>query len=160
MNTICCFGLVTLLVFCAFAKTPPKSPQVASEPATVIREFYRWYIHDSVSNHKNSPWMTPHGRAAMSRYVTQRFIREIVNNEKLPEGEGFDADYFFQTQDTLPNLPKDEPRWVKSMSVSDVSIKGTTAMAMVTFLDGYPKVRVTMITDGKVWKIDRVKNVR
>jgi len=96
----------------------------------------------------------------MSRYVTQRFIREIVNNEKLPEGEGFDADYFFQTQDTLPNLPKDEPRWVKSMSVSDVSIKGTTAMAMVTFLDGYPKVRVTMITDGKVWKIDRVKNVR
>jgi len=160
MKTICCLGLIILLAFCAFAQNKTKSAQVASGPATAIREFYRWYIHESVSNHKNSPWMTSQGRAAMSRYVTQRFITEIVKNEKLPEGEGFDADYFFQTQDTLPDLPKDEPRWVKSMSVSDVSIKGTTATAIVTFLDGYPKVKVTLITEGNIWKIDRVKNVR
>ena len=49
--------------------------------------------------------------------------------------------------------------WIKSMTISNFNITGASATAIVTFLDGYPKVRVTMITDGKGWKIDRVKNV-
>lgn len=159
MKTIYCFVLIILLVCGAFAHDETKSSQVTALE-TIIKDFYTWYIHDSSRVHKNPPWMTTQGRAAMSRYVTQRFIREIVRNEKLPEGKGFDADYFFQTQDPLPSAPKDEPRWIKSMSISDFNITGTTATAIVTFLDGYPKVRVTMVTDGTGWKIDRVKNVR
>lgn len=159
MKTINCFVLIILLVCGAVAQNATKSSQATTLEMTV-RDFYRWYIHDSSNVHKNPPWMTTQGRVTMSKYVTQRFIREIVRNEKLPEGEGFDADYFFQTQDPLPSAPKDEPRWIKSMSVSGFNITGASATAIVTFLDGYPKVRVTMITDGKGWKIDRVKNVR
>lgn len=159
MKTIYSFVLIILLVSGAFAQKATKSSQVTTLE-TIIRDFYHWYIHDSSNVHKNPPWMTAQGRATMSRYVTPRFIREIVKNEKLPEGQGFDADYFFQTQDPLPSDPKDESRWIKSMSVSDLNITGASATAIVTFLDGYPKVRVTMLTDGKGWKIDRVKNVR
>ena len=156
MKTIICLILMIMLFSCAGAQTASTSSQAALAPETVIREFYRWYIHDATSNHTHVPWMTAKGRTAMSKYITQRFISEIVRNEKLPEGEGFDADYFLQTQDPLPSSPRDEPRWVKSMTVSKVIIKRATATAIVTFLEGYPKVKVSLVIEGKVWKINHV----
>ena len=98
-------------------------------------------------------------KATFKKYVTARFIREIERNERLPEGQGFDADYFLQTQDPLPSSSENnEAEWLKHIVVSKVAIKGTTATAIVTFFDGYPKVKVSLIKEGSVWKINNVKN--
>jgi hypothetical protein len=48
----------------------------------------------------------------------------------------------------------------KSFSVSKVALKANTATAIVTFLDGYPKVKVSLTKEGGLWKIDKVKDAR
>ena len=132
------------------------TPAVRS-PEIVLKEFYKWYIH--AGSHDIDPFKKD--KATLRKYVTVRFIREIERNDKLPEGEGFDADYFLQTQDPLPSSgANNEADWLKSISVSKIAIKGTTATAIVTFFDGYPKVKVSLILEGGVWKIDKVKDAR
>jgi hypothetical protein len=122
------------------------STTAAGSPEVVIKEFYKWYIH--AGSHDIDPFKTD--KATLKKYVTLRFIREIERNDKLPEGRGFDADYFLQTQDPLPSSQSNnEADWLKSISVSKVVLKGTTATAIVTFLDGYPKVKVSLITRSR-----------
>jgi hypothetical protein len=136
-------------------RKPPNT--AAQSPEVVLKEFYRWYIH--AGSHDIDSLKTD--KATFRKYVTARFIREIERNDKLPEGEGFDADYFLQTQDPLPSSQaNNEADWLKSISVSKVALTATTATAMVTFLDGYPKVKVTLIKEGMAWKIDRVHDAR
>ena len=116
-------------------------------PEIVLREFYKWYIH-SISRNVDP---LKAGKATLKNYVTLRFIRVIERNDKLPEGEGFDADYFLQTQE-------DSSVTAKNIVVSNVAVKGATASAVVTFDEGYPRVRVSLIQEGGAWKIDNVKN--
>ncbi len=125
--------------------TPPAP--VARSPEIVLREFYKWYINSMSRN--VDPLKA--GKATLKKYVTLRFIRVIERNDKLPEGEGFDADYFLQTQE-------DSSVTDKNIVVSNVAVKGATATAIVTFDQGYPKVRVGLIQEGGAWKIDNVKN--
>ena len=131
----------------AAQRTNAPSPLVQS-PEIVLREFYKWYIHTLGRN--VNPLKA--GKATMRKYVTLRFIREMENNERLPEGEGFDADYFLQTQeyDSVTD---------KKIVISNVAVKGTAATAVVTFDDGYPKVKVNLRQEGGAWKIDNVKDV-
>jgi len=77
-------------------------------------------------------------------------------------GDVWDEDYFLDTQDTTPSTNSNlkEGDWLKSISVSKVALKGRIATAIVTFLDGYPKVKVSLLKEGGVWKIDRVKDAR
>lgn len=132
------------------------SAPVTQSPDAVIKEFYQWYIH--VNYHEIDP--LKEGRATLKKYVTQRFIREMDRNEKLPEGEGFDADYFLQTQDMIPGPISDmkEGDWLKSMSVSKVAVKGGTATAIVSFFKGYPRVGVSLMKEAGRWKINKVTN--
>src|SRR6266496_1389291 len=116
------------------------TPAVRS-PEVVLKEFYKWYIH--AGSRDIDPFKTD--KATLKKYVTVRFIREIERNDKLPEGQGFDADYFLQTQDPLPSSQaNNEADWLKSISVSKVAINATTATAIVTFFDGYPRVKVSL----------------
>ncbi|MDQ3818095.1 MAG: YbjP/YqhG family protein [Acidobacteriota bacterium] len=133
--------------------------QAAQSPEALLKEFYTWYIH---VNFQNLDPLKGNARAAFGKYVTARFIREIDRNEKLPEGESFDADYFLQTQDPLPGPDSSyrEDEWLKSMAVSSVAVKGMTATAVVTFFKGYPTVKVSLLKEGGVWKINNVKDAR
>src|SRR5207237_6968337 len=131
----------------ATAQYATESSPVERPPEVVLKEFYKWYIH-SVS-HQIDPLKA--GKATLRKYVTLRFIRVRERNEKLPEGEGFDADYFLQTQE-------DSSVTDKNISISNVSVKGTAASAVVTFDGGYPRVKVSLLKEGGVWKIDNVKD--
>ena len=145
--------IVTLCGTSVAAQRTTASSQVTRSPEMVIREFYKWYIH--VNSHQIDPFKGKE-RATLKKYVTLRFIREIERNEKLPEGEGFDADYFLQTQE-YPASPDVEADWIKSMSMSKVEVRGTTATAIVSFGDyHYPRVGVYLTREGNLWKINRV----
>src|SRR2546428_1258918 len=149
-----CLLIVALFSTSAGQHSTASKPAVRS-PEVVLKEFYKWYIH--AGSHNIDPFKTD--KATLKKYVTVRFIREIERNDKLPEGQGFDADYFLQTQDPLPSSEaNNEAEWLKSITVSKVAIKATTATAIVTFLDGYPKVKINLILEGGVWKIDNVKS--
>jgi hypothetical protein len=155
MSLICALTVVLSGAPVAAQRTTASSSAVARSPEVVLREFYKWYIH--ALSHDVDPLKAD--KATLRKYVTVKFIREIERNEKLPEGEGFDADYFLQTQDPLPSSDaNNEADWMKSISVSKVALKATAATAIVTFLDGYPKVKVSLVEEGSVWKIDGVKD--
>ena len=143
------FALIVAL-FSTSAAIQPTAASSATDrsPEIVLREFYKWYIHTLSRN--VDPLKA--GQATMRKYVTLRFIREMERNEKLPEGEGFDADYFLQTQeyDSVTD---------KKIVISRVAVKGPTGTAVVTFDDGYPKVKVSLRQEGGAWKIDNVKNL-
>lgn len=152
-----CAVIVALFSTSVAARHSTASTPAARSPEIVLKEFYKWYIH--AGSHDIDPFKTD--KATLKKYVTLRFIREIERNDKLPEGQGFDADYFLQTQDPLPSsAANNEADWLKSISVSKVALKPTTATAIVTFLDGYPKVKVSLILDAGAWKIDKVKDGR
>jgi Protein of unknown function (DUF3828) len=146
MSLICALMIALFSTSEAAQRTTASSP-VARSPEVVLKEFYKWYIH-SVS-HQIDPLKA--GKATLRKYVTLRFIRVIERNEKLPEGEGFDADYFLQTQE-------DSSVTDRNISVSNVAVRGATATAIVTFDDGYPKVKVSLSKEGGVWKIDNVED--
>ena len=139
--------LIALLSTSAAAQRTTESSPVARPPEVVLKEFYKWYIH--AVSHQIDPLKA--GKATLRKYVTLRFIHVIERNEKLPEGEGFDADYFLQTQE-------DSSVTDKNISISNVAVRGATATAIVTFDDGYPKVNVSLLKEGGVWKIDNVKD--
>ena len=150
MNLRNALFLLLIVALCstsvAAQRTTASSPMERS-PEIVLREFYKWYIH-SISRNVDP---LKAGKATLKNYVTLRFIRVIERNDKLPEGEGFDADYFLQTQE-------DSSVTAKNIVVSNVAVKGATASAVVTFDEGYPRVRVSLIQEGGAWKIDNVKN--
>ena len=145
--TLFCALIVALLSTSAAAQHKTASSALDRSPEIVLREFYKRYIH-SVS-HQIDPLKA--GKTTLRKYVTLRLIRVIERNDKLPEGEGFDADYFLQTQE-------DSSVTDKKISISNVAVKGTTASAIVTFDDGYPRVKVSLMQQAGVWKIDNVKD--
>jgi hypothetical protein len=153
-NMAALFALIVMICSAPIVAQRTTRPSAAvRSPEVVLREFYKWYIH--AGSHDIDPLKTD--KATFRKYVSARFIREIERNERLPEGEGFDADYFLQTQDPLPSSDaNNEAEWLKSISVSRVAVKGTTATAIVTFFAGYPKVKVSLIQEGGVWKINHV----
>jgi hypothetical protein len=148
------FALIVALCSTSVAAQRTTAPSSAvRSPEVVIKEFYKWYIHDVNGQGSNSPWKTTKGRAILKKYVTLRFIRAIDSNEKLPEdADAFDADYFLLDQDTSGYS-------VKSISLSKVAVKGATATAIVSFYRGDDRgVTVTLRQEGRVWKIDKVKD--
>ena len=155
-NLAACFALILMICSAPVVAQHTTSPaSAARSPEVVLREFYKWYIHAEC--HQIDPFKGK-ARTTLKKYVTVRFFREIDRNEKLPEGQGFDADYFLQTQE-YPASPDVEADWT-NISVSQVAVKGTTATATVSFgkkEDLLDRVRVTLIQEGGVWKISRVK---
>lgn len=155
--TLALFSLL-IVVLCGIsvvAQRRTATPPVARSPEIVLKEFYQWYIHEVNRPSKNYAWKTTRGRAILKKYVSLRFIRAIDRNEKLPEdADAFDADYFLLDQDTSGITGK-------NIAVSKVVIKGTTATANVGSVNsdyGMRMVKVSLIKEGGVWKIDKVKD--
>jgi hypothetical protein len=121
------------------------SPPAAQSPEAVVKEFYRWYIH-SISK---GPDPFKQGKPTLRQYVTAKLIREV---ERAERAEGLDADYFFQSQEW-------DDGWEHTVKVSKAQIKGGTAAVIVTVNAlRYPRVRVSLVDENGVWKINKVEN--
>jgi hypothetical protein len=150
LNMALFFALILALCSTSVgAQHSTASTAAVRSPEIVLKEFYKWYIY-SINHYKKATAPFEGGMATLKKYVTLRFIRATERNEKLPEGEGWDADYFLLNQDTSGFSEK-------NITVSKVVIKGATATAIVTF-DQADMVMVSLIQEGGVWKIDKVKN--
>ena len=67
--------------------------------------------------------------------------------------DGLDGDYFLDAQD-FDNL------WAKNITISDLKVSGRNATAEVR-LTGKGEMRrrlsVSLVSDGRAWKIDKVQ---
>jgi hypothetical protein len=116
-----------------------------SSPGAVIKNFYEWYIRGIDAG--TDPFVK--GRKTLLKYVTLRLVKQI----ERAEARGADVDVFLYTQEF-------DATWADGANVSYVRVKGATATAIVTFdaATNYPRVRVTLVKEAGVWKIDGVKN--
>ncbi|PYJ11205.1 MAG: hypothetical protein DMF06_03580 [Verrucomicrobia bacterium] len=118
----------------------------AAKPADAIRNFYRWYVGELIANRNPME-----NRRELKRFATERLLKEIDRMKKGPNG--LDGDYFVDAQDF-------DDLWAKNISVSDVKISGTKGTAEV-LLTGKPDMRrrlkIFLVNEGGVWKVDTVK---
>lgn len=145
--------LLFLILFPLAADTVAASPveravsrQTLKSPEQVTRDFYKWYIH--ALNQNQDPIKQ---RQILSRYVTERLIREI--NRQIRANE-YDADYFLSAQ----NWDKD---WERNITVNAINSTPDRAASNVTLNGaGIPnyKLKVTLQKEAGVWKIDRVES--
>jgi hypothetical protein len=140
------FILVVAFGFCSGMRAAEPSAVADSNPADSLRSFYRWYVTELVAN--RNPLENP---KELKRFATERLLKEIDRMKKGPDG--LDGDYFVDTQDF-------DGLWAKNITVSDVKISGTKATADL-LLAGKGNMRrrlqVSLVRDGSVWKVDKVK---
>ncbi|HSP44932.1 MAG TPA: DUF3828 domain-containing protein [Chthoniobacterales bacterium] len=139
------FAVIAVLGF------PPRvraaEPSTAN-PSDAIRSFYRWYVTELIGNREPIE-----NRKEMERFVSERPLNLIDRKKKGPDG--LEGDYFLDAQD-FDNL------WAKNITVSNVKVRGKSAMAEV-LLTGNGEMRrrlqVSLTNDGVAWKIIRVQGV-
>ena len=127
-----------MIVFCSAASAQ-------SRPGGVIKNFYYWYIHEVDAG--RDPFTK--GRKTLLTYVTPGLVKQV----ERAEAHGEDTDIFLQTQEF-------DVRWADNCDASEVRINGTTATAIVNFdaETHYPRLSVTLIKEGSLWKINKVRN--
>jgi tartrate dehydratase alpha subunit/fumarate hydratase class I-like protein len=139
-------ALVVALGFCSAMRAAEPSTAAGSNPSDTIRSFYRWYVTELIANRNPME-----NRRELRRFATERLLKEIDRMKKGADGLG--GDYFLDAQD-FDNL------WAKNISVLDVKITGMKATAEV-LLAGQGEMRrrlkVSLVKDGTVWKIDKVQ---
>jgi hypothetical protein len=140
------FTLVVALGFCSGMRAAEPSVAPVSNPSESIRSFYRWYVTELVANRNPMD-----NRKELKRFATERLLKEIDRMKKGPDG--LDGDYFVDAQDF-------DGLWAKNITVSDVKISGTKATAAVLLAgkgDMRRRLDVSLVKDGSVWKVDKVK---
>jgi len=107
-------------------------------PSDAIRKFYGWYIKGNYSDARKH-------KAQLRPYVTESCLAKAI--------KATDYDYFTQAQDG-------DDSWGTNVAVSVSSATNTRAVAMVTLGTGtfIDKLKITMVKQGGVWKIDNVAN--
>jgi hypothetical protein len=140
------FALVVAFGFCSGARAVEPSVAPDSNPSGSIQSFYRWYVTELVANRNPLE-----NRKELKRFATERLLKEIDRMKKGPDG--LDGDYFVDAQDF-------DPLWSKNITVSDVKISGTKATADVLLAgkgDMRRRLQVSLVREGSVWKVDKVK---
>jgi len=133
--------LCSILLFICFGFSAVPNALAQSSPEAVIKAFYNGYIRAIGKG------TDPLGKTStLKKYLTARLIKEQTAFEAR---EG--ADYFVQSQEWGDN-------WENNFTVSKLVIKGAAATAIVTFPEGYPRVKLTLRKEAGAWKIDRVQN--
>jgi len=152
--------LALIIIFSSTSVGAPgtsASSAEAGSPELVVKEFYKWYIHSE--SHKIDPFKA--GKITLKKYVTLRFILKIERIAKEMASEGYDGDYFLEAQASYPDSPDLEDEWIKNISVSNVTVRGTTATAVISFGDDgkLARERISLLQEGGIWKIDNVKAI-
>lgn len=115
----------------------------ASDPQTVSKDFYSWYL--SALNKEESP-IDEHD-PLLNRYVTLQLLQKI--NVLIKSPDGMDDDYFLQDQDYSDG-------WVDHVSVSRFTIDGDYATGDVTLgqaPDDRQLLLVTLHKEPDGWKV-------
>jgi hypothetical protein len=116
-------------------------------PAQAIRNFYSWYVAETVSG--NRPLRKQ--RDLMRKFVTDRLLSHI---DKMPKGPaGLDGDYFLNAQEI-------DPDWGKNIAIGNNYI-GKTMSKLSVILSGRKlgdrQFDVKVVFQEDTWKIDEIK---
>jgi hypothetical protein len=142
MEQVC----IAVLVAVTFI-TSSRAVWPEKNPAEAVRNFYAWYVHESVTGRR--PLQKE--RERMREFVTEGLLSRI---DKLPKGPGrADADFFLKTREV-------DPEWEKNIAVSNYYV-GKTMSKLGVILTGRKlgdrEFDVKMLFQEGVWKIDEVK---
>ena len=132
----------TQLVYAADGVTPATTPEAA------VRLFYPWYLGEMMKGR------VPFNEERMRDYVAENTLRDIAFMMNRPNGgkRGLQEDYFLQAKDYFDD-------WADHIAVSEVTIDGDTASALVALGDpaqGTRRLALTLVREGGGWKISRV----
>ncbi len=140
---------LVLLLFFVFALSFGVSAQTGrATPETTLKSFYSWYVSSIVQN--NEPLTKQPTK--LKTFITLRLYNEI---KKIYDKGEYDADYFIDAQDYDDN-------WAKNIKVSNVTINNSKASAnvLLTGKNNFDrKLKVTLIKQKSIWKIDTIKGV-
>ncbi len=134
--------LLLACAFLAFASThgvyaaDRVTPAPEATPEAAVRLFYPWYLGEMMT-----------GRLPLS----EERMHDYVNR---PNGgkRGLQEDYFLQAKDYFDD-------WADHIAVSEVTIDGDTASALVALGDpaqGTQRLALTLVREDGGWKISRV----
>jgi len=140
------FTLVVAVGFSAAGNAAQPSAASGANPSDSIRNFHRWYVSELVANRNPME-----NRKELKRFSTERLLKEIDRMKKGPDG--LDGDYFVDAQNF-------DELWAKNISVSDMKVSGTKANAEVLLAgkgDMRRRLQVSLVKDGDLWKVDKVK---
>ena len=137
-------GLVSIAAVIGAGQIQAAEP--GATPEDCIRNFYRWYVTNLVTNREPMKQ-----RSEIRRYATERLLKEIGRMEKGPDG--LDGDYFTDAQDF-------DPLWAKQIEISAVKIQDDKSSAQV-LLNGAKNMRkklvVHLVREAGTWKVDKVQ---
>jgi hypothetical protein len=146
--------LLLACAFLAFAGTQIAyaadgvTPAPAATPEAAVRLFYPWYLGEMMKGR------VPFTEARMHDYVDEDTLRDIAFIMNRPNGgkRGLQEDYFLQAKDYFDD-------WADYIAVSEVTIDGDTASALVALGDpaqGTKRLALTFMREDGGWKISRV----
>ena len=124
------------------------TPAPAATPEAAVRLFYPWYLDEMMKGR------VPLTEERMRDYVSGDTLRDIAFMAKRPNGgkRGLQEDYFLRAKDYFDD-------WIDHIAVSDVTIAGDAASALVALGDpaqGTKRLALTLVREDGGWKISRV----
>jgi hypothetical protein len=124
------------------------TPAPAATPEAAVRLFYPWYLGEMMKGR------VPLTEERMQDYVAEDTLRDLTFvMTLLPNGGGAAAkDYFLQAKNYFDD-------WADHIAVSEVTIDGDTASALVALGDpaqGTQRLALGLVREGGGWKISRV----
>ena len=133
----------THIVYAADAVTPAP----AATPEAAVRLFYPWYIGEMMMGR------VPLTEERVQDYVAKDTLRDIAFAMSFSNaGARVAMDYFLQTKDYYDD-------WADHIAVSEVTVDGDTASALVALGDpalGTKNLALTLLREDGGWKISRV----
>ena len=146
--------LLLACAFLAFAGTHAVyaadgvTPVPAATPEAAVRLFYPWYLGEMMKGR------VPLTEERMQDYVAKDTLRDLtfVINLLPNAGRAVAKDYFLQAKDYFDD-------WADYIAVSEVTIDGDTASALVALGDpaqGTKRLALTFMREDGGWKISRV----
>jgi hypothetical protein len=144
-------GLFTLLLI--LGSTSFAAPGYTQTPEQTATEFYRWYVGQL--NRNKDP--RTQQKQKMLTFISKGLAKRVYS---IPADE-YDADVFIAGQDY-------DEEWEQAISTSKAVVKGNTATLKVT-LGVTPngkvikskwkhELRLKMVKEGGIWKIDRIND--
>ena len=131
-----------LLILISFSGAYAQSNKT---PEGRVQNFYNWYlkaVDDQQDPATNRALMNSHMSARLSKWFYSK------------AGQDIEGDYFVGSQEW-------SDQWAGNVNVGELTIKRTTAIVNITLGpmsdEWHPKLRVDLIMEGSVWKIDRVR---
>jgi Protein of unknown function (DUF3828) len=134
-------GLCLVLICLSYGELLGQS---AKSPEERVKSFYSWYM--KVINVENGP---DHNKTVMRSHLSARLGKWFYSKA----GQDLEYDYFIQSQEW-------SEEWADHITFGKGTTKGTTAVVNLvlgsTDGDSDTPLRISLVKESGVWKIDRV----